>query len=148
MQDGGFTLVREGDNVYSKKFKVTDGDATMVGISQEEGLRIYRQSLKRGQKIMGLDSDEEDLEREKMAKEENEDIPIKREEVEIPGLPKLYDDQKKSKTSEKKGMYAMQSKASKKEEIDNLRDNFEEYKRRLAKKLMKDQNRQKQLMKM
>ena len=45
-------------------------------------------------------------------------------------------------------MYAMQSKASKKEEIDNLRDNFEEYKRRLAKKLMKDQNRQKQLMKM
>ena len=41
---------------------------------------------------MGLDSDEEDLEREKMAKEENEDIPIKREEVEIPGLPKLYDD--------------------------------------------------------
>ena len=97
--------------------------------------------MKRGQKIMGLDSDEEDQEREKLAKEENEDIPVKREQVEIEGLPKLYDDKKKSKTSEKKGMYAMQSKASKKEEIENLRENFEDYKRRLAKKLLKDQNR-------
>lgn len=39
-------------------------------------------------------------------------------------------------------MYAFQNKASKKEEIEKLRDNFEEYKRRLAKKLLKDQNRQ------
>ena len=52
---------------------------------------------------MGLDSDEEDLEREKLAKEENENVPIKREQVQIEGLPKLYDDTKKSKTSEKKG---------------------------------------------
>ena len=35
MQDGGFTLVREGaaENSQSKKFKVSDGDATVVGIS-------------------------------------------------------------------------------------------------------------------
>jgi hypothetical protein len=44
MLDGGFTLVREGaDNVQSKKFKASDGmNTTMVGISQEEGKRIYR----------------------------------------------------------------------------------------------------------
>ena len=82
-----------------------------------------------------------------MAEEENEEFPAyKREDVEIEGLPKLYSDKKKIKTDEKKGMYAFQSKAAKKEEIENLRDTFEDYKRRLAKKLMKDQNRQKQLM--
>ena len=63
----------------------------------------------------------------------------------VEGLPKLYDENMKSRTQEKKerkGMYAFQNKASKKEEIEKLRDNFEEYKRRLAKKLLKDQNRQ------
>ena len=62
MEDGGFTLVREGaDTIQSKKSKVSDGNhTTMVGISQEEMQKIYRQSLKRGVPIQGLDSDEEE----------------------------------------------------------------------------------------
>ena len=44
MENGGFTLVREGaGTVQSKKHKVSDGNhTTMVGISQEEMKKIYR----------------------------------------------------------------------------------------------------------
>lgn len=72
MEDGGFTLVRDGaQNVMSKKHKVSDGNhTTMVGISQEEMKKIYRQSLKRGVPIQGLDSDEEEQERQKLQQEE------------------------------------------------------------------------------
>jgi hypothetical protein len=55
---------------------------------------------------MGLDSDEEDQERAKLAEEENEEVTYKREDVDIEGLPRLYSDKKKIKTDEKKGMYA------------------------------------------
>ena len=68
--EGGFTLVEEGAEVIqSKKKKGTDGMVTTVhGISQEEGSRIYREALKRGQSIGGLDSDEEREERAKILK--------------------------------------------------------------------------------
>ena len=50
MIDGGFTLVEEGDdNMASKKHKVADGiNTTMLGITESEANKIYRQTLKRG----------------------------------------------------------------------------------------------------
>ena len=42
----------------------------MLGISQEEAQTIYRNQLKRGRGIIGLDSDEEDAERARIEKEE------------------------------------------------------------------------------
>ena len=57
MEDGGFTLVQEGDdNMLSKKHKVGDGvNTTMLGITQEEAQRIYRQTLKRGREVYGTE---------------------------------------------------------------------------------------------
>ena len=151
MEDGGFTLVREGaDTIQSKKSKVSDGNhTTMVGISQEEMQKIYRQSLKRGVPIQGLDSDEEEQERQKLDTEEAKwaDTGFQHEMVDIEGLPKLYNNHKKvKKEKEGSGLYAHQTKQSKKEELISLQTNFEEYKRRLAKKIQKDKNRQQQLM--
>lgn len=60
---------------------------------------------------------------------------------EVEGLPKLYNNYKKTKKEEGPGLYGYQTKQKKKDELDNLRTNFEEYKRRLAKKIMKDKNR-------
>ena len=53
MEEGGFTIVEEGaQNMTSKKHKVSDGMVTtMHGITQEEGMRIYREQLKRGMSI-------------------------------------------------------------------------------------------------
>ena len=56
---------------------------------------------------MGLDSDEEEQERAKIAEEEDDEkIIVKRENVDVEGVPKLYNDKKKIKSDEKKGMYA------------------------------------------
>ena len=62
MEDGGFTLVAEGDNnIFSKKHKVADNqNTTMLGISQEEAQRIYQASLKRGRFVDGVDPDEQE----------------------------------------------------------------------------------------
>ena len=125
MEDGGFTLVREGaDTIQSKKSKVSDGNhTTMVGISQEEMQKIYRQSLKRGVPIQGLDSDEEELERQKLDTEEAKwaDTGFQHEMVDIEGLPKLYNNHKKvKKEKEGLGLYAHQTKQQKKDELISL----------------------------
>ena len=59
------------------------------------------------------------------------------EMVDIEGLPKLYNNHKKSKKEKEgsSGLYAYQTKQMKKDELDSLRTNFEDYKRRLAKKI-------------
>lgn len=69
---GGFTVVKDGaSTMKSVKAKTTDGKQTvMLGISQEEAQAIYRNQLKRGRGIIGLDSDEEDAERARIEKEE------------------------------------------------------------------------------
>lgn len=64
--------------------------------------------------------------------------------VDIEGLPKLYNNHKKSKKEKDgpSGLYSHQTKQMKKDELENLRTNFEDYKRRLAKKIQKDKNRE------
>ena len=69
MKDGGFTLVEEGDaNMLSKKHKVGDGvNTTMLGITQEEAQRIYRQTLKRGRDVYGDDDESQAEKKQKTA---------------------------------------------------------------------------------
>lgn len=95
--------------------------------------------------IQGLDSDEEEEERQKLDTEEArwEDTGFQHEMVDIEGLPKLYNNHKKvKKEKEGSGMYAYQTKQMKRDELESLQTNFEEYKRRLAKKIQKDKNRE------
>ena len=97
MEHGGFTLVKEGDdNMASKKHKVADGiNTTMLGITAEEAQKIYRQTLKRGGQINGLEDDAG----------------------------------KRQKTDVNMGLYKHQTKNLKKEELENLRENFDDLKR-------------------
>ena len=44
----------------------------MLGVNQEEAERVYRESLKRGQSIIGLSEEEARLERDRVFKEEHE----------------------------------------------------------------------------
>lgn len=95
----------------------------MVGISQEEMQKIYRQSLKRGVPIQGLDSDEEEEERRKLDTEEAQwqDTGFQHEMVDVEGLPKLYNNHKVvKKEREGSGLYAYQTKQAKKEELISL----------------------------
>mmetsp|Transcript_17397 Transcript_17397/g.29270 ORF Transcript_17397/g.29270 Transcript_17397/m.29270 type:complete len:95 (+) Transcript_17397:395-679(+) len=52
MEEGGFTVVQTGsENIHSKskKHKINDGGATtMLGISQEEAKKAYRECLIKG----------------------------------------------------------------------------------------------------
>ena len=75
MEDGGFTVVTTGSSVMqSKKAKVADGNhTTMLGISQEEAERIYREQVKKGMSVIGLTDEEAKKERVRILKEEDAD---------------------------------------------------------------------------
>lgn len=79
MEEGGYTLVTEGGStMQSKKHKVADKYVTtMLGVNQEEAERVYRESLKRGQSIIGLSEEEARLERDRVFKEEHEGEALK-----------------------------------------------------------------------
>ena len=57
---GKFTLVSEGAaTLESKRKKVSDGmNTTMLGIKYEEAERLFRESLKKGNQIIGMDEDQ------------------------------------------------------------------------------------------
>ena len=61
MEEGGFTVIQTGDaSMQSKKAKASDGmETTMLGITQDEAQRIYKESLQRGKSIVGLEADDE-----------------------------------------------------------------------------------------
>ena len=114
MEDGGYTIVKEGDeNMVSKKSKVADGvNTTMLGISQEEAERIYANTLKRGRFIAGYEPDEMEGEMDPKTKRQKLDL---------------------ARTGE--CFYQHDIKSIKKQELENLQENFEAIKRQLAKKM-------------
>lgn len=78
MQEGGFTLVEDGAaHLSTKKHKVSDGmSTTMLGISQEESMRIYKEQLKKGMSIIGLNEEEEQAERKRILQDEVDAIGV------------------------------------------------------------------------
>ena len=148
MEDGGFTLVQiASDNLASKtkKYKVTDESktTTMLGISQKEADKAYRESLKRGQPIQGLDDEEYFRERERVLREEaaekNEEFITQAEALKKEGLPSLYDGKRTNKKElmQHKMMYPHLKKEEKKKDLEALQQQFEVYKKRIAKQQAK-----------
>lgn len=118
MQDGGFTLVEEGDDhLHAKKKKTDDGNhTTMAGIKQEHAQKILNSYVSKGKYIPHKDDNDDFIEGSQ---------PTKRQKV-----------------NDNKAMYGMNVKDQKKQELLQLREDFDKYKRQMEK--IKGQNVQKE----
>lgn len=113
MMEGGFTIVEAGDDhLHSKKSKVSDGKSTtMLGIKREHAEQIYKQALEKGKYVVGSENQEED------------ELQIK----------------KRQKTAHV-SLYGLDAKEKKKQELAKLREDFEGYKKIIAKMHKKEHN--------
>lgn len=108
MTEGGFTLVAEGDDhLHSKKAKVSDGNhTTMVGIKREHAEKILKETLEKGKYVDGASEDEEEVAAAQL---------------------------KRQKKVDNTALYGLNEKVQKKQELEKLREDFEKYKKQMAK---------------
>lgn len=144
MEEGGFTLVKEGaQTLESKRKRVADGvHTTMLGITKEEAERLLRESLKKGKQVIGMDDEEVEVERDRIFKEDAESEALRG--LNLQGF--IQTGKSKMKIAKRQDIYAHQQREQRKQDLEKLQADFEVYKRRLAKRIEKDKNRQKALM--
>ncbi|CDW80894.1 UNKNOWN [Stylonychia lemnae] len=134
MQDGGFTMVTAAalnENSHGVKGKGSDGISTVLGITQEEAKEIYDQQMR---KLNHLDDDQQG-DNEQQANEDDEDM------GDGTGGMK-YTTTKKRKAAMMNDFYKFQLKDYKKQKLEELRISFDEDRRRLAKMMSKQKEKE------
>eukprot|EP00347_Sterkiella_histriomuscorum_P020550 403337379 len=139
MQDGGFTMVTAAalnENTHGIKGKGSDGISTVLGISQEDAVEIYKQQMR---KMNMLDEEEDNQDH---IKGNESDASGDGDDSDSGDMRRLkYTTTSKKKKALMNDFYKFQVKDYKKQKLEEIREGFENDKRRLQKMMQKEQEK-------